>query len=295
MHKPGTGTASFKCKKYKFAPLTLDFTFKKAFASERSKNLLLFLLNAFLAEKLKSPIKEVRLVRNEMQGKTRRNRGSIFDVSCEDKSGNRFIVEVQIGWQKHFISRTFFYLCMIISNLAKKGKNYDFNLPKLYSISIMDFNLNFGKGCTEAVQYLSMRNDLHPEVRYDILSMVFVILPRFKKTESECKTIVDKLLYSLKNGHKLKDVPKSFREKELKDIFEVARISNFDSVELAKWEATMMNKYDYRTSMRDIEERGIGKGIRRTAKNMLAKGFSVADVLKATDLPRKQIMALRRA
>jgi len=293
MPKPKAGTASFNRKKYKFAPLTLDFTFKKAFASERSKNLLLFLLNAFLAEKLKSPIKEVRLVRNEMQGKTRRNRGSIFDVSCEDKSGNRFIVEVQIGWQKHFISRTFFYLCMIISNLAKKGKNYDFNLPKLYSISIMDFNLNFGKGCTEAVQYLSMRNDLHPEVRYDILSMVFVILPRFKKTESECKTLMDKLLYSLKNGHKLKDVPKSFREKELKEIFEVARISNFDSVELAKWEATMMNRHDYRISMRDIEERGKEKGKREDAKNMLAKGYSISEVIGITNLSRKQVMALR--
>jgi predicted transposase YdaD len=37
------------------------------------------------------------------------------------------------------------------------------------------------------------------------------------------------------------------------------------------------------------------KGILQTAKNMLAKGFSVADVLKATELPREQIMALKRA
>ncbi|GBU25660.1 hypothetical protein R83H12_02315 [Fibrobacteria bacterium R8-3-H12] len=268
---------------------------KKAFANERSKNLLLFLLNAFLAEKLKCPIKAVRLVRNEMSGKTRRNRGSIFDVSCEDKNGNRFIVEIQIGWQKHFISRTFFYLCMIISNLAKKGKDYDFDLPKLYSISFMDFNLDFGKGCTEVVQHLSVRNDRHPEVCYDILQMTFVILPRFKKTEGECKTLVDKILFSLKNGHKLIDVPRSFVEKELKEIFEVARISNFDSVELAKWEATMMNRHDYKISMRDIKERGVGIGLKRTAKNMLAKGYSVAEVIGITELPRKQVMALRRA
>jgi len=105
---------------------------------------------------------------------------------------------------------------------------------------------------------------------------------------------MDKLLYSLKNGHKLKDVPKSFREKELKEIFEVARISNFDSVELAKWEATMMNKYDYMTSMRDIKEKCIGIGVRRTAKNMLAKGYSIAEVIGVTNLPRKQIVALSR-
>jgi predicted transposase/invertase (TIGR01784 family) len=295
------GTASHKHPK--FAPLTLDFTFKKAFASERSKNLLLFLLNAFLAEKLKCPIREVKLVRNEMTGKTKRNRGSLFDVSCEDESGNRFIVEIQIGWQKNFISRTFFYLCMIISNLAKKGKDYDFNLPKLYSISFMDFDLDFGKGCTEVVQHLSMRNDKHPEICYDILQMTFVVLPRFKKNEGECRTIMDKILYSLKNGHKLRGIPRSFKEKELREIFEVAKVSNFTSVELAKWESAMMNRYDYKTSMRDIKERGmeegeargIGIGLKKAAKNMLAKGYSIAEVIGVTNLPREQVRALRRA
>jgi len=37
------------------------------------------------------------------------------------------------------------------------------------------------------------------------------------------------------------------------------------------------------------------KGVTQTAKNMLAKGFSVADVLKATNLPREQVRALKRA
>jgi len=109
------------------------------------------------------------------------------------------------------------------------------------------------------------------------------------KTESECKTLMDKILYSLKNGHKLMDVPRSFREKELKDIFEVARISNFDSVELAKWEASMMNKYDYRISIRDIKERCL----LRTAKSMLKDGLSLARVARITKLPKEQIMGLR--
>jgi hypothetical protein len=113
--------------------------------------------------------------------------------------------------------------------LAKKGRDFDFNIPKLYSISFMDFDLDFGKGCTEVIQHLSVRNDLHPEVSYDVLQMTFVILPRFKKKESECKTVMDKLLFSLRNGHKLKKVPKNFKERELKDIFNIAEISNFPS------------------------------------------------------------------
>jgi hypothetical protein len=53
MAKNIAGNASVN-KHPKFAPLTLDSTFKKAFAeSERSEHLLTFLLNVFLKEKLK--------------------------------------------------------------------------------------------------------------------------------------------------------------------------------------------------------------------------------------------------
>jgi predicted transposase/invertase (TIGR01784 family) len=205
-------------------------------------------------------------------------------------------VEIQVDKQEHFISRTFYYLCMTISNLAKKGRDFNFNIPKLYSLSFMDFDLDFGKPCTEVVQHLSIRNDLHPEVSYDMLQMTFVILPRFKKKESECKTIKDKLLFSLKNGHKLKKVPKDFRERELKDIFNIAEISNFNSDELRRYETTMMNKYDQRACLAYAEkiglEKGETRGVLRTAKCMLKNGIKPALVARITKLPKEQIMAL---
>jgi len=154
-----------------------------------------------------------------------------------------------------------------------------------------------------------MRNDNHPEVSYDMLRMTFVILPRFKKSESECKTIADKILFSMKNGHKLKGVPKSFKEKELREIFEVAKVSNFSDVELAKYEAAMMNRYDYEATIKYAEKtgekrgekrgigigekRGVGKGLLRAAKSMLRDGLEPARVARITKLPKKQIMALR--
>ena len=285
----------------KFAPLILDFTFKKAFANEQSTEPLVFLLNTFLAEKLRNPIKDVSIMNSEQLGKTRLNRNAVFDVYCEDTAGSRFIVEVQIKEQEHFIRRTFYYLCMIITNLAKKGKKYDFNIPKLYSISFLDFDLDFGKGCTEVVQHLSVRNDKHPEISYDMLQMTFVILPRFSKAEGECKTVMDKILFALKNGHRLKSIPKSFKNRELRDIFEVARISSFTNSELSEYEASMMNEYDQRACLAFAEKKGvaIGKeagvieGISKTAKSMLADGLDPARVARITKLPKKQVMALR--
>jgi conserved hypothetical protein (putative transposase or invertase) len=286
----------------KFAPLTLDSTFKKAFANEQSTELLLFLLNTFLAEKLKSPIKEVININHELFGKTRFNRDAVFDVYCRDAIGTRFVVEVQVKGQKHFIKRTFFYLCIIVCSLAVKGKEYDFNIPKLYSISFLEFELDFGKDCTEVIQHLSLRNDKHPEISYDILQMIYVILPRFKKKESECETIMDKILFSLKNGHKLKGVPKSFKEKELLRIFEVARISNFTERELKQYEAAMMNRHDQKAILAYAEEkaeargevRGVKKGILQTAKSMLKNGLELERVARITKLPKEQIIAFSK-
>ena len=45
--------------KGKFAQLTLDFPFKKTFASEGGENVLIALLNAFLEKKLAHPITQV--------------------------------------------------------------------------------------------------------------------------------------------------------------------------------------------------------------------------------------------
>jgi predicted transposase/invertase (TIGR01784 family) len=42
------------------------------------------------------------------------------------------------------------------------------------------------------------------------------------------------------------------------------------------------------------ETRGIDIGVTRTAKNMLAKGYSVAEVIEITDLSLEQVRALRR-
>jgi hypothetical protein len=196
-----------------------------------------------------------------VHGEAEFGRGAIFDIYCKDALGTRFIVEVQTRPQKYFAKRTFFYLCIIISKLAKKGKDYDFNLPKLYSVSFLDFELDFGENCTETIQYLSMRNDKHPEVGYDMIQMVFVILPRFCKTS------------------------------ELGLLFDLAEISNFTEDELRDYEAAMMNRYDYKATLDYAEETGIAKGIaigeaigeaneRTRIKSLLKQGLSPEDILK---------------
>jgi len=41
-------------------------------------------------------------------------------------------------------------------------------------------------------------------------------------------------------------------------------------------------------------KKGVSIGVKKVARNMLAKGYSVAEVIGVTNLPREQIRALKR-
>jgi hypothetical protein len=112
---------------------------------------------------------------------------------------------------------------MAITNSGKKG-NWDFNYPKIYSLSFLNFELDFGND--DVIQYLSFSNEDHPEIRYDYIKMVFVRLSKFSKSLEECHTLQDKLIFSLRHAHELKDKPEQFGEDVFDKIFDIANLMN---------------------------------------------------------------------
>jgi predicted transposase/invertase (TIGR01784 family) len=208
---------------------------------------------------------------------------------------------MQVEEQEHFIKRSLFYICMAIANLAKKGKMeskgkkipYNYNIPVVYSLSFLNFDLDFGKNCDEVVQHISLHNVFHPDVRYDHINMTFVRLSKFAKTAEECKSDIDRMLFTFKNVHKLERVPPSFNKMVFKHIFEIARISNFNVEELMFYESEMKRYSDHINALAYAEKKGVARGVLRTAKNMLGDGVKPALVARYTELPLETVKALR--
>ena len=246
--------------KGKYAQLTLDFPFKKTFASEECEDLLIALLNTFLEEKLAHPITEVAIQNPYIQGQTKASRDAILDIKCRDSTGNRFIVEMQIGRQEYFIKRVIYYLSMAIVDSARKGEDWDFNFPNMYSLNFLNYDLYFGENIEEVIQYISFSNEKHPEIRYDYTNLVFVRLTKFNKSVEECESFQDKLLFILCNAHKLEEKPKQLEGELFDRLFEIARISNFNTDELAEYEANRMNILDYNASMIFARKEGVALG-----------------------------------
>jgi predicted transposase/invertase (TIGR01784 family) len=71
---------------------------------------------------LAHPITQVVILNPYIQGQTKANRDAHLDIRCKDSKGNRFIVEMQTGRQKHFFKRAVYYSSMAISGGGKKGE-----------------------------------------------------------------------------------------------------------------------------------------------------------------------------
>jgi len=287
-----------------YAELTNDFVFKKAFASEEDKDLLIALLNVFLEPKLVHPVKDVHIENPYVKGETKNNRDAVLDIHCQDSKGNKFIVEMQVSEQKFFIKRALYYLCMSVANSGKKGKDWDFDFPKIYSLNFLNFDLDVWEKCDEIVQYLSLQNDNHSEIQHDYINLAFVRLPKFKKTIEECESLQDKLIFLLCHAHELKSKPKQLREKLFDRLFEIAKISNFSSMEWseyisrhkAKHDRYAEKKYAMEKGMAEGRAEGLAEGLAMSrseiARNMLGDGVEPALVARYTKLPLKAVKAL---
>jgi predicted transposase/invertase (TIGR01784 family) len=133
---------------------------------------------------------------------------------------------------------------------------------------------------------------------------------KFKKTIEECRSLHDKLLFSLRNMHKLKEQPKQLKGTFFDMLFSVAEFSSFSPMELTEYMSRTMARFDRSAQLEYAKDTGIKAGMRKgrklgieqgreegitqTAKNMLAKGYSIADIIGITDLSREQIKALKR-
>ncbi|MDR2554969.1 MAG: Rpn family recombination-promoting nuclease/putative transposase, partial [Fibromonadaceae bacterium] len=133
-------------------------------------------------------------------------------------------------------------------------------------------------------------NEFHPEVRYDLIRLIFVRLSKFDKNEKECKSDLDKLLFIFKNMHNLDKVPKIFNKPVFKRLFEIARISNFTDEELMDYESDMKRFSDHMNALAYAKK----KGILQTAKSMLKEGLNPTLVARITKLPKEQILALNK-
>jgi len=275
--------------KRQFANLSFDMPFKKTFGSEGEEEPLTAMLNACLESELTSPITEVHILNPYIIGQTKRNRKAELDIRCKDSKGNEFIVEMQIGKQKHFIKRAAFYSSSTIVSSAPKDKNkqWNFNFPNVYSLNFLHFDLLAWKDNYEIIHPLSYVDKIMPELRFNFSNLVFVRLSRFRKTLAECESLKDKLLFALKHAHEFDNQPEELGGNLFDKIFQAAKIANFTPSEHAEYRSSLMRSWDDYARIKCAEEDGMEMGRTKGHKEVFAlleRGMSLKEAKKKLGL-----------
>ncbi len=282
-----------------------DYGFKRLFGEEPNKNLLLDFLNELLREE-QGEITELTYLKNENLGTTELNRKAIFDLYCTNEKGERFIVELQKTKQKFFKDRTIYYATFPIQEQAKKGSSWNFQLEKVYTIAILDFEFDEDKQYPDKFRYDVKLKELEiNKVFSEKLNFIYLEMPKFNKGIDELETRFEKWLYVIKNLHKLDRIPDKLKENIFLQLFETAEISKFSQKEYQDYEDSLKYYRDLKNSLDTAKEeafdeglkKGIEEGIEKEkieiAKNALRMNLSTDAIIALTGLTKKEIDTLK--
>ena len=240
-----------------------DFAFKKIFGTEANKDLLISFLNALLDLKGDGEIKDLTYLNSENLGEDIRERRAIYDVYCQTKGGDRFIVEMQKAKQDHFQDRSIYYSSFAICEQGQKGKKdnmpWDYCLSPVYVVGILNFEMDETDKSDRVISKVKLKDEDNKDFS-DKLNFIFVEMPKFRKTETELETFMDKWLYVIKNLYRLQDKPAALTEGIFKKLFEVAEIAAFSKNERYDYEENLKNYLDWFNVMRTAKNEGRAEG-----------------------------------
>ena len=247
-----------------------DFGFKHLFGSEPNKDLLISFLNALLQGE--QVITDLTYLNNEHLGATQWERKAIFDVYCQNDKGEYFIVEMQNAYQKFFKDRSVFYSTFPIREQAKQG-DWDFELKAVYIVGLLNFVFDEDKDSTEYFHHhVKLMETTNKKVFYDKLTLIYLELPKFNKTEDELVTMMDKWMYVLKNVSRLLDKPASLQDRVFTRFFEAADIKKFTPEDVLQYEASLKAYRDNNNTLASAIEKGYEKGIKKGRKEGIKQG-----------------------
>ena len=161
---------------------------------------------------------------------------------------------------------------------------------------------------------------------YEGFRQIYIRLARFRKSEAECRDMIDKWIYILKNMKWLNETPFKDQEEMFRRLEEYADASNMDPEERIAYDLYVdsLRSYDRgieyerklareeawkeawkeareeawkeaEESVREAGMRGERQGIEKTARRMLSMGMDRGIIASATGLSPEHIAGLSPA
>ena len=235
-----------------------DFAFKKIFGSENSKDILISFLNALLYDN-QPTIESLEIVDPYSLPLIRGLKDTYLDIRANLNDGTTVIIEMQVLNVEAFEKRILYNAAKAYSTQLETADRYVMLNPVI-ALTITDFEMfeDFDKVTSRFV--LKEREFLSDYPIYDI-ELVFLELPKFKKSLEELETLTDKWLYFLKTARDLNTVPETMQVvPEINKAFAIASRANLNRDELSDLLKQEIHIQDRRGAISKAVQIGTEKG-----------------------------------
>jgi predicted transposase/invertase (TIGR01784 family) len=255
-------------KQARYLNLLTDFGFKRIFAQDECKPLLIHLLNAIFGNRVK--IKDILYLQTEQLGKRKEERRAIYDIYCKSDRGERLIIEMQVGKQMHFMDRSLYYTTFSIQAQAKKGK-WDYKLKPVFHIAITTFTHD--ESNNDYINYYSLLNEKGHNKINDNLIFITVELSKFKKTLKELENDLDAWMYCFCNLPEMEERPAEIKGAIFDQLFELVDMNNLTSEEMEGYKKSVAEYADVQLMMECSLHEGREEGREEGMQKGLMKGI----------------------
>jgi predicted transposase/invertase (TIGR01784 family) len=282
-------------------PLISDYGFKVTFGNERNTLFLRKALQALIASD--TPINKVEFVKNAFEGLDEDSRGGIYDLACIDENGTNFLVEMQVGYSKHFIQRMQFYALHRLNTLILRGDYHFDNLTKIYCIGILQHNIF----PFPDYHNIGMIRNARSEIMDEQLTFVTIELAKFRLTAEQVQTDLEKLIYTMKTAHVLKkpfEYPEFLTEDWLKQAVKELQTRRMTADERFAYERMLINAAEEIYQIKEAKKEGRQEGkkeaerevkITAVKKALQAGKLNLGEIAEMLDVSNEFVEEVRKA
>jgi predicted transposase/invertase (TIGR01784 family) len=246
-----------------FANPTKDISFKSLFKDLDNKALLVNFLNNMLQKSGDEEITEINIHDGELTTRALDEKVSILDIFCVDKSGHRYIVEMEKDiYKQHskegYFKRVQMYAGKTYAQQLRPGESYR-TLKPLVCLVITDSKAFL----EESDRFISTHKilDIHTHQHHlKDLSWTFVQIPKFSKKEGDLATELDEWMYMFKEGYKGVTFPK-IKSPMVRRAYEVLDMSTWSEDKRMDYIREDMAIRDREDEILVAQDRGKEQGI----------------------------------
>ena len=272
---------------------TSDWGFKRLFATEDNKDLLIGLLNRVIEG---PEIEDLEYMDRELQLPIASPYGAVlFDVYCRCCDGSRIIVEMQNYASTRFLDRAIVYTAASILEGFIKNDRGEYNVQRTYLIAITGTKMFPEVEIAPVKLGLCGLNVPGRPLLSDKVLQIFIELPKFAGEVEALRPedgFLEKFAVALKTMNDSDERPDVMDDDYLVRLYKAADLHRYSEQERNEYQQAVMNSLEYKATLIDYKLEGRAEALLETARKMKANGIPLEMIAKCTDLDAETLASL---